>query len=1082
MRVDSAATWMIALLGGLVWLGLAAFHAASQVLDKNEAASAATVRVVQTRDDGVLLELTAPPPTVTVTGRAGRPVTTLTLPGTLIDATPGAPRLPVTGALLAIPPRAAVTLHIVEATTTTALLPAPLLFNAAEQLPAPAVAATDDGAAPLVLAEPTLVGDAPLTPDAYSVAPGPVTIAGIEAWRSQRMVRLLFRPVQLGADGARLTIYRRVVVALNFTGDSAIPSAADAAQSDEGSFEPLLQATLLNYAQARAWRQRPTTAALRANAQAEHQWRVHVGASGMVRIDCALLAAANAPVDVTPPTHWQVRRNGKTGPVVATGVLDDNGDSRCDAGESLIFYADVQATQYAADAIFWLSAAPAPGVAIAEITPPPATASEERYRHYDRYERNRLYYSYIPLAEDAEHWYWDILTPAISVTRTYTFTVSETAAEDAAQVSVALAGYDGAHITQVAVNEHNAASSTWEGRRNQTITANIPITWLQAGVNTLSISALGAAPDLQYVDAFTVTYSRRLTAQADRLFWAAAPGRRLTLEGFSTADVTVYNLANLDQPRRVTATVATPCPCRVTFDTPTDGEATYLALTAAGYLTPTAITAAPATDLRNPTAGADYLMLTPAGLAAALEPLVTQRRAAGLRVRMIDVQAIYDEFGDGRPDPTAIQRFLNHTLSGWPAPAPAYVLLVGDGSYDPRGYQTSPPVHMLPAYLRFVDPVMGETACDNCYVTATANSQAPQMMIGRLPARTPDEVAAMIAKLLAFEAAGADAAWRRQAVIVADNAYQSDGRPDAAGNFWALADRAAALLAAADEVVERLYFNPCAAATVPACDLPDPPYRRFADASTLTAAFQFSVRNGRGLVIYTGHASPISWAGAPTLLRAGDALTLGNGETPFVALEMSCYTGFFHGPYDTLAEALLRAADGGAVATWSSSGQSPLRGQDVLLEQFLTTALANPAAGMTLGQAVLAAKLHLYGAGGGAYASALDTFHLLGDPALVWREAAPPATPTPTPPMTMTPTTTPSTTVTPLPSPTNTPATAASSTPVSPAAPSPTATLLLTATLSPGGTPWQAATPTPTAPAPQLFLPMVQAARAEGEE
>jgi hypothetical protein len=29
-------------------------------------------------------------------------------------------------------------------------------------------------------------------------------------------------------------------------------------------------------------------------------------------------------------------------------------------------------------------------------------------------------------------------------------------------------------------------------------------------------------------------------------------------------------------------------------------------------------------------------------------------------------------------------------------------------------------------------------------------------------------------------------------VIVADNAYQSDGRADPAGNFWALADRAAA--------------------------------------------------------------------------------------------------------------------------------------------------------------------------------------------------------------------------------------------------------------------------------------------------
>jgi hypothetical protein len=175
------------------------------------------------------------------------------------------------------------------------------------------------------------------------------------------------------------------------------------------------------------------------------------------------------------------------------------------------------------------------------------------------------------------------------------------------------------------------------------------------------------------------------------------------------------------------AAVATPCPCQVAFDTPVGGDAAFLALTAAA-----------ASDAhgdhtgggRRPAAPDGRCGLpgssTPAALAPALEPLVAQRRAAGLRVRVVELQAIYDDFGDGRPDPAAIQRFLNHTLTAWPAPAPAYVLLVGDGSYDPRGYQAPPPAAALPAYLRLVDPVIGETASDNRFVTATPDSQLPQ--------------------------------------------------------------------------------------------------------------------------------------------------------------------------------------------------------------------------------------------------------------------------------------------------------------------------------------------------------------------
>ena len=47
---------------------------------------------------------------------------------------------------------------------------------------------------------------------------------------------------------------------------------------------------------------------------------------------------------------------------------------------------------------------------------------------------------------------------------------------------------------------------------------------------------------------------------------------------------------------------------------------------------------------------------------------------------------------------------------------PLYVVLVGDGSFDPRQYRADSPPTFIPPYLADVDPWAGETAADNRYV------------------------------------------------------------------------------------------------------------------------------------------------------------------------------------------------------------------------------------------------------------------------------------------------------------------------------------------------------------------------------
>ncbi len=70
----------------------------------------------------------------------------------------------------------------------------------------------------------------------------------------------------------------------------------------------------------------------------------------------------------------------------------------------------------------------------------------------------------------------------------------------------------------------------------------------------------------------------------------------------------------------------------------------------------------------------------------ALQPLVDARQAQGMRVAVVDVGQVYDSFSYGEPGPEAIRALVEHARTHWTPPAPRYLLLAGDASYDPRGY------------------------------------------------------------------------------------------------------------------------------------------------------------------------------------------------------------------------------------------------------------------------------------------------------------------------------------------------------------------------------------------------------------
>ena len=85
----------------------------------------------------------------------------------------------------------------------------------------------------------------------------------------------------------------------------------------------------------------------------------------------------------------------------------------------------------------------------------------------------------------------------------------------------------------------------------------------------------------------------------------------------------------------------------------------------------------------------------------------------------------------------------------------------------------------------------------------------------------------------------------------------------------------------------------------------------------------------------SGHGSVEVWTGAG-LLQSADAPHLTNGHRLPVVVMMTCLNGYFHDLTSrSLAEGLLQAENGGAVAVWASSGLTLPTGQAQINQAFL---------------------------------------------------------------------------------------------------------------------------------------------------
>ncbi len=567
-----------------------------------------------------------------------------------------------------------------------------------------------------------------------------------------------------------------------------------------------------------------------------------------------------------------------------------------------------------------------------------------------------------------------------------------TAATGSAAVRVVLQGWtSGSHVADLSLNGAplGASSLTWslfDALQGTFAVSNAALT----GSVRLGLSLPGngtGVADSVILDRVEVDYLRSFRAASGALeFRFADRQARFAVGNFPAEPLTGYDLSAADAltghplPRLLSGvridtagTVST-----ATFQQTSEGrpERRFILAAQTAILPPDEITEVRSAAVCDPALGADLIVIGHASLidltpGSPLARYVAHRASQGLRVRVVDVQDVYDQFAFGFPEPKAIRDFLACAYSTGAPPPPLYVLLLGDGTSDYKNLRAKAEFqNLVPAPVHAVeDTVFGYYAADE-WLAAFRNDDAPggtgddfvpDALIGRISAGNAAEAENALEKILSYESLAAAEAWRSKGLFVA-----GDGNAGTAEDFVFVDDSlTAASRFTMPFTAQTLFYG-------------QSPYDGV-QASAFRTHLVDAINDGAAVINYVGHGNFTIWDG-DQIFRNIDVASLANAGRLPVFISSTCLMSGYHlDVLDSLGELLVHSTpDTGGIAVVAPSGISNFN-IDTFVNEKLYDSLMGPTRERRLGHVVLAARLAL--AGVGAYFD-LENLTILGDPAL----------------------------------------------------------------------------------------------------
>jgi len=682
---------------------------------------------------------------------------------------------------------------------------------------------------------------------------------------------------------------------------------------------------------------KPSAAQLAAQADlaARPAIKIAVREEGWYRVTQAELVAAGLDAGIDP-RRLRMLAEGREQPLAVSG----EDDGRFDPSDALEFYGMGLDTPSTNARTYWLVPGAQAGRRIKAAKGRGARAASDSFPYTVERKDRAVYFS--SLRNDEKENFFGAVIARDAVDQTLFLQHVDRASAEDAMLEVSLQGVTLAeHRVKVELNGSGLGVISFyshaEGKAKYVLSHDA----LREGENKVTLTREGGDSDVSLVDSIRLTYRHTYKADLNALRFTASSKQRVTVDGFTGAMIRLIDVTDPNDPREVSGRVEQRGDgYAMTASVPKGGERVLFAFGDDRLKRPAAIVLDQPSDLRERGQRADLVILTRGEFFASLAPLKQLRESQGLSVAVVDVEDVYDEFSYGEKSPEAVKDFLAYAKGNW-SKAPAFALLVGDASLDPKNYLGVKAGDLVPTKL--VDTAVMETASDDWFADFKGDGLA-EMAVGRLPARSPEEAAVMVEKIVGYSHARTDGV-----LLISDS---NDGI-DFEGESLRLRELIPSSLNI--ETITRGQLSDAAA------------------KDRVVA----SIKRGQKLINYFGHGSVDLWRGG--LLTSADAADMSSGGGPSLLLSITCLNGYFQDDaIDSLAESMIRVKRGGAVAVWTSSGMCGAAGQALMNQAALRLIFDSDSKGeaLTLGEATLKAKMSI------GDIDIRRTYILFGDPTM----------------------------------------------------------------------------------------------------
>ena len=809
---------------------------------------------------------------------------------------------------------------------------------------------------------------------------GPACLGETGFVRNQRVIQLNFAP-RLVAAGSQVQLFSRVVVDLHFTGAADYYRVNDIAH---GSWEErLYKRALINYEQAIRWRQARAAAKVVVQDEAPDRLRITVRRQGMHRMTAADLEDAGVQLNEIDPGAIRMFYGGGVTLGLASQpsrgsrmreipiVVEDGGDGRFDSGDAVLFFGEPaerwtfsgsnggeyrwRQNPYTKDNVYFLewigeTSTTRAGVvsgALSELNP----IHTDRYRERLHEENDKQTVIELLGIKSGYDWFWQTFRGnAVD----FTISLTNVVPDEPVDVKVGLWGLGGTHRFEFRWNRSLMRTSSFSGSSAGSISATSRRGAVE-GLNRLGLFHLDATAIR--LDWYELEYGRQLRASNGELSfdWLSAADldnrevsganstAQFQLSGFSDGRPRIFELRVPRTLKEVVDFEYDAANGSASFQGSHSGAGApplYYAIDEAGWQHPTAIERKRKARLKTPDNGAEYVIITHGDFGAAAERLaawraVDDRFGVPLTTHVADVEDIYDEFSAGLVDPMAIRSFVNYAVDNWD-PAPVFILLMGDGTYDYKNNLGTSHPNWIPPFQD------GASMYDEWYVRIQGGDRLPDLAIGRLPVGSTHEAEVVVDKLISYDRDPEIGPWQARVLLVVDDIVNPSNHEDES-IFVRDAEILARRYLPPDLDITKLYFGqfPLEGRTKPSAR--DALVHRF--------------NQGALILTYIGHGNPETLAHEQVFVLNRDIGAIDNGRRLPLMYTAASQVGVFDDPARrSMPEVLINKPDGGVIGFISATRVGFHNSNMILAREFHEIMYVSDDDRVPVGLALMAAK------------------------------------------------------------------------------------------------------------------------------